>query len=149
MKKSIIFIFLCLFLILQFLFLKYYVVGVYEVQSNSMNPTLKMNDRILISKNAYEIFGIEFSEPKAGEIIIFDLAGENLIKRIFAKEGDTVYIRRNLVKKKKFPDYDELIIIKEGKLFVLGDNLKFSKDSREFGTIDKKKIIGKYLTKLN
>lgn len=60
-----------------------------------------------------------FLNPKSGDIVAF-------------KKGDKVFIKR--IKK-----------IEEDKYYLIGDNEKDSLDSRNFGSIDKKNIIGKVI----
>jgi nickel-type superoxide dismutase maturation protease len=62
-----------------------------------------------------------FKKPKIGDIVILQY-GRCIIKRIAGA--------------------------KENKIFVVGDNEKRSTDSREFGWIDKRKIIGKVIFKI-
>ncbi len=56
------------------------------------------------------------------------------------EKGDLVAIKkdkREMIKRVK--------AIKEGKIFVLGDNEKISLDSRNFGWIEKSEVIGKVI----
>ena len=83
-----------------------------------MEPLLKNGDVILISGLLYL-----FKNPKINDIVAFkEKNGEVLIKRI--KE------------------------VKNGKLFVSGDNKNDSLDSKDFGYISKEFIIGKLIYKL-
>ena len=69
-----------------------------------------------------EVIVWKHSKPKIGDATVF-------------KKNNKFYIKR--VKK-----------IENGKYFVLGDNEKESIDSRKFGWIDKKDIIGKVIYKI-
>lgn len=60
-----------------------------------------------------------FRDPGVGEIVIFEFQGKPLLKRI--KE------------------------VKENKIFLIGDNPNDSFDSRKFGFINKKAILGKVI----
>lgn len=87
------------------------------VVGNSMKPSLSDNDFILISR---------FSYPDTNKVIVFEHSDTILVKRIVACSGDFV--------DNKYVPFN--------KYYVLGDNLKFSVDSRCFGYIDKSKIKG-------
>lgn len=64
-----------------------------------------------------------FSKPKVGEILAFKKNGEIFIKRIVKIDNE--------------------------KYFVKGDNKKDSLDSRGFGWIERKKIVGKVVYPLS
>jgi signal peptidase I len=80
------------------------------------------------------------------DVIYFEQNGVPIVKRIFAKSGDSIKcieklsvngIETNASCSEKF-EYS----IKEGEYFVLGDNINQSTDSRVFGTIKEEQIIG-------
>ena len=101
-----------------------YVVSITQVVGNSMHPTLKDGEILILNKLKYKI-----TEVKRGDIISL-------------KYADT-YISTNL----KYDDFDLKTLgyekIPDGYYFVLGDNRENSMDSREIGLIPKKDIIGK------
>jgi len=129
------------------------------VSGPSMNATLIDGDYLLLLSNVF------YGEPKHGDIIVATKAdfknGEPIIKRVIAKEGQTVDI-----------DFDAGIVyvdgvaldepytltptnqqegmifpltVEEGCIFVMGDNRNMSKDSRnpEIGLIDERQVLGK------
>ena len=135
------------------------------IQQESMQPTFYSDDYVIISKQAYTLFG----EVERGDVIVFKsdlLDGEgnskHLIKRIIGIPGDTIEIKNGLVYRngeKLEEDYVnekrqsgemEPIIVEEGKLFVLGDNRRVSQDSRseEIGQIDQETIVGKVVLRI-
>lgn len=74
------------------------------VPTGSMNPTIVEGDRILVNKLAYDlnipfthISLRKFSDPQAGDIIIFDSkkADKRLVKRVIAIPGDTIEMLNN------------------------------------------------------
>lgn len=89
-----------------------------------MTPTLVKGDVILISKLAYEIFGIDYKSPEPSDIITFTYSDELLIKRV--KD-----------------------VSSEGNIFVVGDNTENSVDSRDFGYIDYDNVDGRAIIKIN
>lgn len=85
-----------------------------------MEPTIKKGELVFVSKLAYNIFGIEYNNPKPKQIIAFYRNDELLIKRISH-------------------------INSSRELYVLGDNTNNSEDSRVFGYINPKQISGKII----
>lgn len=75
---------------------------------------------------------------KAGDVVLI-----NRLSYIFGipKIGDIVVLKkeRYIIKR--------IVKIKEGKFFIVGDNKKESTDSRNFGWVSKKEIIGKAIFK--
>lgn len=86
----------------------------FTVSGNSMLPTLKPGQDVLVFNWAYI-----FSKPKKGDIVVFKFNGREIIKRVQMYHGRGI--------------------------FVMGDNKRYSTDSRSFGPIDKSKIIGKVI----
>src|SRR4029077_12184518 len=86
----------------------------YKISGTSMEPTIKAGETVLVNRLKYW-----FTKPKKDDIIGFHEPrdGKILIKRITKKSGT--------------------------KYFVEGDNKSASTDSRVFGWIEKKAIIGK------
>ena len=125
-----------------------------RVEGHSMEPTLEDQDRLVVNKLAYQIH-----DPEVGDIVMLlhpsnpDLS---LVKRIVAKAGDTVafkegHVFRNavLVDDSFIPadrrSHESLapIVVPEGFYFVLGDHRNNSSDSRVFGPVPKKYILGR------
>jgi signal peptidase I len=124
-----------------------------RVVGNSMDPTLKEEDRVLVLK---------LLDAKRGELVVFKNPLDplqNVIKRVVAIEGDSVAIRdgrlvvngleiaeRYLVHPS---DHDAALDFPEtriapGSIFVLGDNRSVSQDSRRpFGPIDVRNVVGR------
>jgi len=76
----------------------------YTVPSGSMQPTIVEGDRILANKMAYDIRVpfthislYQISNPKRGDIIIFDSAksGNRLVKRVVGLPGDIIKLTNN------------------------------------------------------
>ena len=124
-----------------------------------MFPTFQGNEFIIINKHN--------KDYNIGDIIVFkshDKEERFYIKRIVAKENDHIQISNNEVILNNKPLYENYLnkytetlgnydeIIPKDEYFVLGDNRKYSKDSRVIGNIKKDDIIGKVsfkITKIN
>lgn len=133
------------------------------VRGESMYPTLKENDYLIISNISYRV-----KSPKVGDIIVFktDLTQEDgsckdLVKRVIATEGDhlvikdfKVYVNEKLVYEPyingQYTTGDIDIIIPKNKIFAMGDNREKSLDSRyeEVGLIEESDVIGKVTVRL-
>jgi signal peptidase I len=121
------------------------------IPSESMVPTLNVNDRLFVTR----VYNLE--KLKRGEIIVFysEEYQKSLIKRLIGLPGDKIKIEEGIVYvngEKLEEDYlgekDNLsgeYEVPEGKYFFLGDNRKWSQDSRYWVNpyIDEEDITGK------
>ena len=115
------------------------------IQQESMQPNFYSKDYVIVSKQAYKLFG----DMEREDIIVFksSLLDENekpkyLIKRIIGLPGDTIeikdgYVVRNgetiqepYVAEQGVSGDMEEVTVEDGKLFVMGDNRYVSQDSR-------------------
>lgn len=141
------------------LFIRAFIVQAFKIPTGSMRPTLMENDRIFVNKFIYR-----FREPQRGDIIVFrdvENKKKDLIKRLIAKEDDAIEISngRIIIDDKIIdnPPISEFyyynrgdfgkegikIIVPKDSFFVLGDNSASSKDSRYWGFVPKRHLIGK------
>jgi signal peptidase I len=125
-----------------------------RVEGQSMAPTLEDQDRLIVNKLVYRI-----GEPRRGDIVMLYYPlnpDKSFVKRVIAEEGDTVRIVDGRVYVNDVPLHDEYIpaeyrshddwgpqVIPEGYDFVMGDHRNNSSDSRHWGMVPKKYIIGK------
>jgi len=145
-------------LVLAFL-IRTFVVQTFYIPSGSMEPNLLIGDRIM----AYKIF-YGLSSVKRGDIIVFKFPldpKKDFIKRVIGLPGDSVEIRdkkvyingKRLIEPYAvhrdnwdigFPrdDYGP-VKVPVNSLFVLGDNRDSSEDSRYWGYVPEKNIVGR------
>lgn len=136
------------------LLIRAFVVQVYLVEGESMEPTLHTSERLLVNKFVYRL-----RPPQPGEIVVLQDPGQprrELIKRIVAVAGETVEVRRSVVyvnqkplrepyKNTMFIQYADMgpLTVPSGYIFVMGDNRGRSLDSRMIGPIPLAKVEGK------
>jgi signal peptidase I len=128
----------------------------FQVTGLSMEPEFIHNEVIEVDKNSY----IQ-SSPKLGDVIAFQFENSKdpIIKRVIATTGDIVKIEDGWLwinQEKKIPSgrfnnkiwiEGESYTIKQDKYFVLSDNSSIGEDSRIWGLVSKKDVIGKVLTR--
>lgn len=122
------------------------------VKGASMEPTLHNNERLVANKISYR-----FETPERGEIIIFRPPLEikrNYIKRIIGVPGDKIEIANGEIylNDKKLEEayvknrsYENMppTIVPDNSFFVLGDNRPNSSDSRYWGFVPRKNVVGR------
>jgi signal peptidase I len=125
-----------------------------RVEGRSMEPTLHDQDRLVVNKLAYQMH-----DPEVGDVVMVrhpNHPEQTLVKRIVAAPGDTigfqsgVVVRNGVAARDAFippefrsPDDRAAIVVPDGFYFVLGDHRIASSDSRSFGPVPKKYILGR------
>jgi signal peptidase I len=149
--------------------IKAWVVNPYRIPSSSMEPTLhcaggpgceaRLSDRVLANRFIYR-----FRSPHRGEIVVFKTppeakarcgAGGTFVKRLIALPGERwsekngyVYINGKKLNEpyikpdRRDTETHEQITIPKGMYFMMGDNRSSSCDSRVWGPVPKKNLIG-------
>ncbi len=136
-----------LIIILVVVVIRTFIVTPIVVQGESMVPTLKGNEIMILKK--YDTSYNRFDIVVVGKSVEGD---DNLIKRVIGLPGETIkyqygnlYINDEVIEDKyAFGDTGSFAEIKLGKdeYFVMGDNREISLDSRILGIIKKDEIEG-------
>jgi len=144
--------------------IRYFLFQPFIVSGASMAPNFATGDYLIVDEISYR-----FSEPQRGDVIIFNTsfiqgyANQRFIKRVIGLPGETVNIidgeisitkngQTTVLSEKYLPrpggyplktagDIDTALGPDE--YFVLGDNRDYSYDSRMWGVVSRKDIIGK------
>jgi signal peptidase I len=120
------------------------------VSGNSMSPTLTDGSQLTLNK---------LKHPHVNDIIVFldPVSHTYSVKRPIAIEGETVDFNRNgkvYVNGERLNEYylpkhtvtisytTNHFVVEPNHVFVLGDNRYNSADSREYGTVPRKNIVG-------
>ncbi|MHB0912584.1 MAG: signal peptidase I [Armatimonadota bacterium] len=132
-----------------FLLIRPYVLGTFTISSGSMHPTLASGDVVFVNNFIYR-----FREPRLGEVVVFrsPVDGEDWIKRIVGLPGDRLEIRGGALYRNGEP-VDEPYVsertgdmypvsVPPGAVFVMGDNRNDSEDSRDWGPLEEKRLVG-------
>lgn len=135
----------------------------FVVSGASMVPAFESGHYLIIDEVSYR-----FEDPERGDVVIFRFPPQPskfLIKRVAALPGETIKIKGEgiTIRNKEHPDgflwqqgtvnehrktADQTVTLGEGEYFVLGDNRDESADSRLWGPLNRKFIVGRPLVRL-
>jgi signal peptidase I len=143
------------------LLIKTFLFQAFYIPSESMVPTLKIHDRVLVNKLSYKLHPVH-----RGDIVVFkapphaDPGIDDLVKRVIGLPGDTVgahgghiFINGTRLPETYLPDgvttqaFGPKHVGKD-EFWVMGDNRGNSKDSRSFGVIEKSQIVGRVFLRI-
>lgn len=139
--------------------IRYFLIQPFFVKGASMEPNFDDGQYLIIDELSYRL-----RDPQRGEVIVFRYPAnpkEFFIKRLIGLPGETVelsgsnlIIKNNdneggfvldessyLQKSANYNDYK--IILKSDEFFVMGDNRSASFDSRRFGPVARKYLVGR------
>ena len=148
---------LALLIVVVVIPIRAFVVSPFVVDGESMHPTFENLYYLIVDELVYD-----FQAPARGDVIVFRYPGDPsifYIKRIIGLPGETVSINRGVVTittvaGDKFTlaepyvvaedaTYTKSVTLTSGEYFVMGDNRPNSSDSRVWGPLPRKDIIGR------
>ncbi len=158
--------------LLAALLLRTFAIQPFSIPSGSMEPTLKVHDKVLVDKLSYDLHSVH-----RGDVVVFkkprgfrDPGVTFLIKRVIGLPGETItldngqiHVDGKLLDQKWLPPEGitdpgppitnlgcantgprvDYCVIPKGDYYMMGDNRSDSDDSRYFGPISAKLIIGR------
>jgi len=142
--------------------IRYFLIQPFFVNGASMDPNFLDGDYLIIDEISYR-----FNEPQRSDVIVFRYPldpSQFFIKRVIGLPNETIKIEDGKIFIYSEDTLDERIILDESayledsytpgnleitlgnnEYFVLGDNRRYSVDSRFFGLIPRQNITGKVI----
>lgn len=142
--------------------IRIFIVQPFIVEGPSMEPTFHNKNYLMVDQLTYR-----FQEPQRGDVIVFHYPFDQsrfYIKRVIALPTETISYQDGsiIITNDEFPDgfaLDEDYVktdvpafqgrtLRDGEYFVMGDNRRASSDSRSWGPLNEKFIVGRVLVRL-
>jgi signal peptidase I len=123
-----------------------------------MAPTLHDGDQVLLDKVTYRL-----RPPRVGEVVVVEPPGDEplAVKRVVALGGSDVGLEDGVLVvdgvARREPELDLAgvdgvyfgpVTVPEGTVFVLGDNRGESVDSRSYGPVPLRDVVGRVVVRL-
>lgn len=148
---------LALLIVLVVIPIRLFIVSPFVVDGESMHPTFANLNYLIVDEIVYA-----FTSPARGDVVVFRYPVDPsiyYIKRIIGLPGETISINRGAVTVTKTDGtkltlaepyvvdedatYSKSVTLRAHEYFVLGDNRPNSSDSRVWGPLPEKDIIGR------
>lgn len=158
-KDTLRFTFIALLIVVPF---RMFIAQPFLVNGASMDPTFENGHYLIVDELSYQ-----FKTPERGSVLIFKYPldpKKYFIKRVIGLPSETVRIEEGkvFIENKEHPQGFELkepyiaftkndtltTTVKDGEYFVMGDNRSGSLDSRYWGPLPEKFIIGRPFVRL-
>jgi len=143
--------------------IRYFLFQPFLVEGSSMHPNFHDNDYLIVNEISYRL-----RNPQRGEVVIFYYPqdrSKRFIKRIIGLPGETIQAKEGEIfiinSEGESTLLDETDYLSQSSIeqdfekeigpdeyFVMGDNRRFSFDSRNWGNLPKENIIGCVLFKV-
>jgi len=147
------------------LLVRTYAFQTFYIPSGSMEPTLQIGDRIVVSK-----LSVEFGTIHRGDVLVFKAPARvlsacgddvaDLVKRVIGLPGDhltskgnTIFVNGHALNQ-PWTHVEPLgksignVTVPANSYFMMGDNEPSSCDSRYWGTVPRSSIIGKAFVRI-
>ncbi len=142
--------------------LKLFIFDIVRVSGDSMEPTIMSDSTALINKLAYglvlpfsDTLLVQWNEPKKGDIIVYIYNNKMVVKRCEGIAGEVLDYSNDSgysihVGEKTFPLSEGQFqrikfnnVVPDDTVFAIGDNPLHSVDSRDYGFVPIKNILGR------
>ena len=136
--------------------IRYFLFQPFIVKGQSMEPNFENSNYLIVDELSFR-----FRDPQRGEVVVFRYPkniSQRFIKRIIGLPGDKIEVKAGSImvndqvldESKYLPSGVQTpgniqTSLNENEYFVLGDNRISSFDSRQWGTLPRKNIIGRVL----
>ena len=136
--------------------IRYFLFQPFIVKGQSMEPNFEDSNYLIVDELSYR-----FRDPQRGEVVVFRYPkniSQRFIKRIIGLPGDKIEVKAGSImvndqvldESKYLPSGVQTpgniqTSLNENEYFVLGDNRISSFDSRQWGLLPRKNIIGRVL----
>lgn len=126
---------------------------------HAMAPTIEAGDLVVVNKLAYRL-----GSPRRDDVVVHLYPvnpSKRFVKRVIGEQGDTVRIAKGTVFVNDAPRDDSRLppeyrshedwgpqVVPEGYCFVMGDHRNDSSDSRHWGFVPVKYVIGRVAFRL-
>lgn len=163
-SKSFIFI-ICCGIFAGFI-LKLFVLDFLHVSGRSMEPTIHDSSMLVVNKLAFGIIKpwsnhllVQWKTPKPGDVVIYIYNNKIVVKRALATGGQlleysaeplyTLKVGEKVVPltENQYKIFKDIPKVPEGYVLAIGDNYEESMDSRDYGFVSVKNVLGKVLCK--
>ncbi|MCX6812482.1 MAG: signal peptidase I [Candidatus Berkelbacteria bacterium] len=134
--------------------INYFIISIFVVDGASMDPTMATGQIAILNKITYTI-----SNPNRGDVVVINYPGDptnkRYVKRVIGLPGEDVkvfggqvYINgkkltENYLPSGLYTDKDDDWQLGASDYFTMGDNRPNSNDSRYFGPVEKRFIVGR------
>ena len=142
--------------------IRYFIFQPFIVKGESMVPNLQSGDYLIVDEISYRL-----STPQRGDVVVLKYpldVSQRFIKRVIGLPGETLTVQggkitiskdgKNITLSEKYIPASFLTLgdrtwtLGSDEYFVMGDNRQFSYDSRSWGILPKKDLIGKAVFRL-
>lgn len=142
--------------------IRLFIIEPFVVSGSSMFPTFENGDYLIVDKISYEI-----GNPKRDDVVIFRYPNDQtkfFIKRVIGLPNETIDISGSVITitnaehkdgfklsepyVKNMSQDQTHFVLKSDEYFVMGDNRTASSDSRFWGPVNKKLMVGRALLRL-